>query len=471
MLMLTIALTSFAHSHALRSAVRPCRPYLSRAVRSLGARACAAADGEVVAAAEPEQLESEFLQTMRWRGFIHQSTDLAALDKAMTEGCVAAYLGFDATASSLHVGSLLQIMLLRHFQRTGHKPIVLVGGGTTKVGDPTGKDASRQLLDDDAISANIAGISRVFSKFLTFGDGPTDAILVNNDDWLSPLQYLSFLRDYGRHFTINRMLSFESVKQRLERESPLSFLEFNYMILQAYDFVELHRRHGAILQFGGSDQWGNIISGVELGRRADGVQLYGLTAPLLTTADGKKMGKTADGAVWLNADLLSPFEYWQFWRNTADADVSKFLRIFTELPRHRIEQLEALQGAEINEAKVVLADEATRMLHGSECLAEIRATAAALFSSGGGSTASLKRVTLSAPEAEAGVPVVDLFISLELGKSKGEIKRLIASGGAKMNDVKIDDPAVMISVESFASGSEIKLSAGKKKHGVVELAK
>eukprot|EP00967_Tisochrysis_lutea_P055621 scaffold70017_cov25-Tisochrysis_lutea.AAC.2 len=408
---------------------------------------------------------------MRWRGFIHQSTDLAALDEAMTGGRVVAYLGFDATASSLHVGSLLQIMLLRHFQRLGHKPIVLVGGGTTKVGDPTGKDASRQLLDSDTISANIDGISKVFSKFLKFGDGPTDALMVNNDDWLSPLQYLSFLRDYGRHFTINRMLSFESVKQRLARESPLSFLEFNYMILQSYDFLELNRRHGAILQFGGSDQWGNIISGVELGRRVDGVQLYGLTAPLLTTADGKKMGKTADGAVWLNADLLSPYEYWQFWRNTADADVSKFLRIFTELPLERIEELEKLEGAKINDAKIVLADEATRMLHGDDSLAQIRATAAALFSSEGGSTASLRRVILSPSEVEEGVPVIDLFISLELGKSKGEIKRLIAGGGAKMNDEKISDPALSVSMESFASGSEIKLSAGKKRHGIVELSK
>ncbi|EOD37668.1 mitochondrial tyrosyl-tRNA synthetase [Emiliania huxleyi CCMP1516] len=434
-----------AHTQPLRTALL--RPCASRAVRALGARACSsdAATAPAEAAAEPEQLRSTFLETMRWRGFLHQSTDLAALDDAMSGGRVVAYLGFDATASSLHVGSLLQIMLLRHFQRAGHKPIVLVGGGTTK-------DASRQLLDEEAIASNIEGISRV--RFLTFGEGPTDALLVNNDAWLSPLSYLAFLRDYGRrsatrhpplspplttpltslhrcrHFTINRMLSFESVKQRLARESPLSFLEFNYMILQA-DGSSSSATATTIAATPPppplrSDQWGNIISGVELGRRADGAQLFGLTAPL---ADGKKMGKTAAGAVWLNEDLLSPYEYWQFWRNTADADA---------------------------------------------CLAEIQATAASLFAAGGGGggggTASLKRVKLSADEAAAGVPVVDLFVSLELGKSKSEVRRLVAGGGAKLNDVKIEDAALLISTASFEAASEIKLSAGKKKHGVVELA-
>jgi tyrosyl-tRNA synthetase len=417
-------------------------------------------------------LKSEFLRTMRWRGYLQQATDLEGLDAKLCEGKpVVAYLGFDATASSLHVGSLLQIMLLRHYQRCGHKPLVLVGGGTTKVGDPSGKDASRQMLTEEQIASNIAGISSVFSKFLTFGDGPTDAALVNNDDWLAGLNYLEFLRDYGTKFTINRMLTFESVKQRLERESPLSFLEFNYMILQAYDFLELHRRHGAELQFGGSDQWGNIISGVELGRRADGAALHGLTAPLLTTADGKKMGKTADGAVWLNEELLSPFEYWQFWRNTADSDVGKFLRIFTELGSDEIERLEALPGAEINAAKERLADEATAMLHGAERLGEIRATADALFAAGGAldEAASLPRVSLGAEELAAGVPVVELFLRLGFGKSKSEVRRLVSGGGARLNDVKIEDEKMVVGEQTFAGGTAIKLSSGKKKHGMVEL--
>uniref|UniRef100_A0A7S0LKU6 Tyrosine--tRNA ligase n=1 Tax=Coccolithus braarudii TaxID=221442 RepID=A0A7S0LKU6_9EUKA len=425
--------------------------------------------------AEAATLKSEFLQTLKWRGFIQQATDVEALDALLAEKTVVAYLGFDATASSLHVGSLLQIMLLRHFQRCGHKPLVLVGGGTTKVGDPSGKDASRQLLTQEAIDKNIDGISQVFSRFLTFGDGPTDAVLVNNDDWLSPLKYLEFLRDYGRHFTINRMLSFESVKQRLERESPLSFLEFNYMILQAYDFLELHRREGAVLQFGGSDQWGNIINGVELGRRVDGASLYGLTAPLLATADGKKMGKTASGAVWLNEELLSPFEYWQFWRNTADSDVGRFLRIFTELPQGEIEKLESLSGAAVNDAKVVLANEATRMLHGAECLEQIQQTAASLFGGGGaggaGDTEALPRVKVSSSDLAEGVPLIDLFLRLELGKSKSEIRRLVTGGGAKLNDVKVEDAALLVTPETFAGREmgEIKLSAGKKKHGIVEL--
>jgi len=363
-------------------------------------------------------------------------------------------------------------MLLRHFQKCGHKPVVLVGGGTTKVGDPSGKDASRQLLTQEVIDGNIAGISRVFSKFLTFGDGPTDAVMINNDEWLSSLQYLAFLRDYGKHFTINRMLSFESVKQRLERESPLSFLEFNYMILQAYDFLELSRRMGVTLQFGGSDQWGNILNGVELARRCDQKTVYGFTAPLLTTSDGKKMGKTADGAVWLNEELLPPFEYWQFWRNTADADVGRFLRIFTELPAERIEELEQLPGAGINEAKAILADEATRMLHGAEVLPQIRETAAALFSGKASATdtSALPRVTVSAAELEGGLPVIDLFVKLEFGKSKGEVRRLVAGGGARLNDVKIEDPALAVSAADFdAATREIKISSGKKKHGIVEL--
>ena len=425
---------------------------------------------------ENAKLKSEFLQRMQWRGYLAQATNLDEIDSKLAEGTVVAYLGFDATAPSLHVGSLLQIMLLRHFQQCGHKPIVLVGGGTTKVGDPTGKDASRQLLDEETIAKNIAGISEVFSRFLTFGDGPTDAVLVNNDDWLAGLKYLEFLRDYGRHFTINRMLSFESVKQRLSRESPFSFLEFNYMILQAYDFLELSRRHKATLQFGGSDQWGNIINGVELGRRVDGTSLYGLTSPLLATADGKKMGKTASGAVWLNAEQLSPFDYWQFWRNTADADVGRFLRIFTELPRDEIEALERLPGASINEAKAKLADEATSMLHGRECLEEIRATAKSLFENGAGAAAvdmsSLPRAQVTREELATGsLTVVDLFLRLDFAKSKSEVKRLMSGGGARINDEKIDDPLMVVSAETFASSAEIKISSGKKKHGIVELVK
>jgi tyrosyl-tRNA synthetase len=478
-------------------------------------------------------LKSEFLQEMQWRGFIHQATNIEALDEALASRSVTAYLGFDATASSLHVGSLLQIMLLRHFQRCGHKPVVLVGGGTTKVGDPSGKDASRVMMTQEKIDENIRGISQVFEKFIKFGDGPADALMVNNDDWLSGIEYLSFLRDYGKYFTINRMLSFESVKQRLARESPLSFLEFNYMILQAYDFLELHRRHKAELQFGGSDQWGNIINGVELVRRrppapapppspapappplhphplplpctatanphrhrhrapppprpsprprpeprqarkADGAALFGCTAPLLTTSDGKKMGKTADGAVWLNADLLTPFAYWQFWRNTDDADVGRFLRIFTELPRAEIEALEALQGAEINKAKQVLADEATRMLHGDAVLDDIQATAKSLFASGGGgggSTDALPRVQLSAAEAGEGVTLIDLFIRLEFAKSKSEVRRLVKGGGARLNGEKVEDAELVVSAATFeGDAKELKLSSGKKKHGLVVLA-
>lgn len=488
--MSALRLVAFATWCVTRSASRSVRlvsplphaPVLRAAVRTCSTRAAMCDVGEIPAelsegsgeVAADATLESEFLRTLQWRGFIAQATNLEALDQKLAQGRVVAYLGFDATANSLHVGSLLQIMLLRHFQRCGHKPIVLVGGGTTKVGDPSGKDASRQLLTQEQIAENIAGIVKAFEPFITFGDGPTDAVLVNNDEWLSSLQYLDFLRDYGRYFTVNRMLSFESVKQRLARESPLSFLEFNYMILQGYDFLELNRRYQAELQFGGSDQWGNIISGIELGRKADGAALFGLTAPLLTTSEGKKMGKTADGAVWLNPDLLSPFEYWQFWRNSADDDVGRFLKIFTELPKERIEELAALKGAEINGAKAVLADEATRMLHGDACLDEIRATAATLFGGGGGKgggadTSALPRVELAAKDAEEGIPVIDLFLQLEFGKSKGEVRRLVAGGGAKLNDVKIEDAALVVSKDTFGEASEIKLSSGKKKHGIIEL--
>jgi tyrosyl-tRNA synthetase len=357
-------------------------------------------------------------------------------------------------------------------QKSGHKPLVLMGGGTTKVGDPSGKDESRKLMTYDMIQENIDSISQVFRRFLSFGEGPTDAKLVNNDEWLSPIRYLDFLRDYGQHFTINRMLNFESVKVRLERESPLSFLEFNYMILQAYDFLELSRRHKAVLQLGGSDQWGNIINGVELSRKVDGKHLFGLTAPLMTTSDGKKMGKTASGAVWLKRELLSEYDYWQFWRNTNDADVLRFLKLFTEVPLEKIEELSNLEGAQINQAKVLLADEATKLLHGEECLAEIHATVANLFSenSSGGNTAALPRVVVGKAEfGEGGLQVAELFVRLELAKSKAEARRLIKGGGARLDGEAIKDETFVVTVDSFAK-PEIMLSAGKKKHGIVELA-
>mmetsp|Transcript_31721 Transcript_31721/g.63848 ORF Transcript_31721/g.63848 Transcript_31721/m.63848 type:complete len:530 (-) Transcript_31721:41-1630(-) len=425
-------------------------------------------------------LQSPFLQTMRDRGFLFQCTNLSELDALLNDAAsknesISAYLGFDATADSLHVGSLLQIMILRHLQQCGHRPIVLVGGGTSKVGDPTGKDESRILLTDEVIKKNTDGISKAFQKFLTFGDSnPNDAIMVNNDDWLSGLKYLQFLRDYGTHFTINRMLSFESVKQRLSREAPFSFLEFNYMILQAYDFLELNRRHNAKLQLGGSDQWGNMISGVELGRRVDGVQLYALTAPLITTSDGKKMGKTAGGAVWLNADKLSEYDYWQFWRNTSDDDVIRFLKLFTELPLEEIEKMEGWTGAEINKAKIVLADEATALLHGRECLAAIHDTIDTMFKGGKGgyaSTEGLNRVFVSEDDiiSENGVKIIDMFVRLGLASSKKEARRLVQGGGARLGDDKISDENAILTKDDFGNNKEVTLRAGKKRAGVVEL--
>ncbi|KAG5186028.1 hypothetical protein JKP88DRAFT_309903 [Tribonema minus] len=423
---------------------------------------------------DASSVKSAFLKTMISRGFFNQCTDLEGLDKKLLEnGGVgfAAYLGFDATADSLHVGSLTQIMILRHLQKCGHKPLVLVGGGTTKVGDPSGRDESRQLLDDAAIQRNKDGITSVFNKFLTFGEGASDALLVDNDEWLSSLGYIQFLREYGPYFTINRMLSFDSVRLRLEREQPLTFLEFNYMLLQAYDFVELHKRYGCSLQMGGSDQWGNMVNGVELGRRTAGAELYALTAPLITTSDGRKMGKSAAGAVWLNADRLPPYDYWQFWRNTDDADVARFLKLFTELPLERIAELEKLEGKDINAAKIVLADEATRMLHGEHCLESIRATAKQLFEAGaaGGSNASLPRTSVSQSEVDAGLSVLDLYVKAGLAASKGEVRRLIKGGGAKINDVKVDDELQVVGAAEFAGG-ELKLSSGKKKHAIVEIA-
>ena len=428
------------------------------------------------------KIQSPFLQTMRDRGFLHQCTNIEELDKSMMEkskegGALSAYLGFDATADSLHVGSLLQIMILRHLQKSGHKPIVLIGGGTSKVGDPTGKDESRKLLTDDVILQNTQGISKVFEKFLTFEGkegseyAPSHAIMVNNDDWLSSLKYLEFLRDYGTHFTINRMLSFESVKQRLTREAPFSFLEFNYMILQAYDFLELSRRYGAQLQLGGSDQWGNIISGTELGRRCDGAHLFGLTAPLITTSDGKKMGKTAGGAIWLNADRLSEYDYWQFWRNNSDDDVIRFMKLFTELPLEEIEELSKLTGADINKAKVILADEATALLHGRDCLKTIHETVDNMFKNkkGSASTESLPRIFVSADALGEGVRFADLFLDLKLVPSKKEARRLIQGGGAKLGDETITDESGSLTMADFGGEKEVTLRAGKKRAGVVEI--
>ena len=406
---------------------------------------------------------SEFLRTLAERGFIHQGTDLEGLDQALIGSVVSAYIGFDCTADSLHVGSLMQIMALRHLQKSGHRPIVLMGGGTTKVGDPSGKDDARKLLTAEDIDRNMAGIKTVFAKFLTFGDGPTDAVMDNNADWLDRLNYIDFLRDYGRHFSVNRMLTFDSVRLRLEREQPLSFLEFNYMILQAYDFLELGRRRGCQLQMGGSDQWGNIVNGVELGRRVDNLSLFGLTTPLLTTASGAKMGKTAAGAVWINEDKLSAWDYWQFWRNTEDADVGKFLKLFTELPLHEIAKLEALAGAEINEAKKILANEATRLAHGEAAAREAAETARKTFEEGQAAE-TLPTVDIPAAELENGIPAFALFARVGLATSNGEARRLIMQGGARINDKQILEPGEIVWIEDVT-----KLTAGKKRHLLVRI--
>ncbi len=413
------------------------------------------------------QPKSEFLRIMSERGFMKDCTDLERLDELMQKGGVPAYIGFDCTASSLHIGSLLQIMMLRWLQKTGQKPIVLMGGGTTKVGDPSGKDESRKLLDNDAIAANKAGIFSVFEKYMAFGDGPTDAIMVDNADWLDRLNYIDFLREYGPHFTINRMLSFDSVRLRLDREQPLTFLEFNYMLLQAYDFVELFRRHGCRLQLGGSDQWGNIINGMELGRRVEQADLFGITTPLIATADGAKMGKSADGAIWLNADMRSPYEFWQFWRNTMDADVGRFLRLFTELPLNEIARLEALEGQEINEAKKILATEVTTLCHGPALAAQAEEAARATFEQGTLSD-DLPTVTLTAADIGDGLSIGQLFVRAGLSKSGKDAKRLLADGGAKLDDEPVTDPATMLTATDFAEGPR-KLSAGKKRHALVKI--
>ncbi len=408
-----------------------------------------------------QNFKSDFLRTLQARGYIHQITHPAELDAAAASGVVTGYIGFDATAPSLHVGSLIQIMMLRRLQQAGGKPIVLMGGGTTKVGDPTGKDASRPQLTDETIQSNIASIKTVFEKFLTFGDGPTDAVMVDNDQWLSTYGYIEFLREYGTHFTINRMLAFDSVKLRLEREQPMTFLEFNYMLMQSVDFLELNRARGCTLQMGGSDQWGNIVSGVDLVRRVDQKAAFGLTTPLLTTASGGKMGKTAQGAVWLNAEQLSPYDYWQFWRNVDDADVGKFLRLFTDLPLDEIARLETLEGAGINDAKKTLADAATTMLHGTEAAATARAAAEGAFERG---TLSADLPTVELPADEViGAMIAAVATRAGLTASNGEARRLAQGGGLRLNDAAIADGARLIEESDVNADGVLKLAAGKKK--------
>ncbi|WP_343079330.1 tyrosine--tRNA ligase [Ostreiculturibacter nitratireducens] len=411
--------------------------------------------------------KSDFMRVMIERGFLADCTDYQGLDEALAKGVVPAYIGFDATAKSLHVGSLIQIMMLRWLQKTGHKPIVLMGGGTTKVGDPSFRAEERPLLSEAEIDANIDGIRKVFSSYVTFGSGKTDAMMVNNAEWLDDLNYLEFLRDIGRHFSVNRMLSFESVKSRLDREQSLSFLEFNYMILQAYDFLELNRRYGCLLQMGGSDQWGNIVNGIDLTRRVLDREIFGLTSPLLTTSDGKKMGKSATGAVWLNAEMLSPYEFWQFWRNTTDADVGRFLKLYTELPLEECARLGALEGSEVNAAKIILANEVTRLAHGPEAAAAAEATAREVFEKGGVGE-DLPTLVLSAAEIAGGISLAQLVLRSGLAKTGKDAKRLIAEGGARVNDVIATDPGQMFGAEDLAE--PVKLTAGKKRHALVTLA-
>jgi tyrosyl-tRNA synthetase len=409
--------------------------------------------------------KSDFLRSLSERGYIHQITDAAGLDARAHAGVISAYIGFDATADSLHIGNLVQIMLLRRLQQAGHRPIALMGGGTTKIGDPSGRDETRQLLTEQQINANIAGIRATFARFLTFDAGPTGAIMANNDDWLKGLQYIDFLRDVGRHFTINRMLTMDSVKLRLEREQPLTFLEFNYMIMQGYDFVELNKRYGCTLQMGGSDQWGNIVQGVELGRRMDEAQLFGLTTPLITTSSGAKMGKTASGAVWLNPNRLSPYDYWQFWRNTEDGDVGRFLRMFTDLPLQEIARLEKLEGAEINVAKEALATEATRLCHGDAQAREAAATAAQAFA--GNAVEGLPTFIL-----KGGAPalIIDVAIALGMASSKSEARRLIDQGGVRLNDEPVRNVTATVTDAHLDQNGTARLSVGKKRHGLIRRA-
>jgi tyrosyl-tRNA synthetase len=413
--------------------------------------------------------KSDFLNELKSRGYVHQCTDEAALDHLAKTERITGYIGFDCTAASLHVGNLLGIMMLRKLQQTGHRPIVLIGGGTTKVGDPSGKDEARKLLSDAEIAANIAGIQSVFHNFVSFGDGPNDALLINNADWLDTLNYIDFLRDYGRHFSVNRMLTYDSVKLRLEREQPLSFIEFNYMVLQAYDFVELYRRSGCRLQMGGSDQWGNIVGGIELGRRTDRSELFGLTTALLTTASGAKMGKTAAGAVWLNPDMLSPYDYWQYWRNTEDTDVTRFLKLFTELPLDEIAKLAKLEGAELNEAKKILATEATALVHGREAADRAAETARATFEEGQFAQ-NLPTFDVPRAELEKGLGVLSANVHVGFVKSTGEARRQITGGGLKVNDETVTDERRLLTLADLTQEGVIKLSLGKKRHALIRPA-
>ncbi|WP_336056598.1 tyrosine--tRNA ligase [Nitratireductor sp. CH_MIT9313-5] len=413
------------------------------------------------------EFKSDFLRTLSERGFIHQTSDDQGLDELFSKETVTAYIGFDPTAPSLHVGGLMQIMMLHWLQKTGHRPVALMGGGTGMIGDPSFKDEARKLLTPETIEENINGIKKVFSNYLTFGEGKTDAVMVNNADWLLGLNYVEFLRDVGRHFSVNRMLSFDSVKLRLDREQSLSFLEFNYMILQAYDFVELNKRLGVRLQMGGSDQWGNIVNGIDLGHRMGTPQLYAITSPLLTTASGAKMGKSVDGAVWLNPELLGAYEFWQFWRNTEDADVGRFLKLYTTLPLDEIAKLEALEGAEINEAKKVLATEVTAMLHGREAAEKAAETARKTFEEGA-HAAELPSIYVSRKELDEGVGVLALFVKAGLAASNGEARRHVKGGALKVNDIQVNDDRAIVSDSALNADGVIKLSVGRKKHVLVK---
>ncbi|WP_297774051.1 tyrosine--tRNA ligase [uncultured Roseovarius sp.] len=410
--------------------------------------------------------KSDFMRVMIERGYLSDCTDYQGLDEALTNGTVTAYIGYDATAKSLHVGHLLNIMMLRWLQKTGHRPITLMGGGTTKVGDPSFRSDERPLLGPDQIAENISGMKRVFARYLAYGEGPGDALMLDNAEWLDALNYLEFLRDIGRHFSVNRMLSFESVKSRLDREQSLSFLEFNYMILQAYDFLELNRRYGCALQMGGSDQWGNIVNGIDLTRRVIDHEVFGLTSPLLTTSDGRKMGKSAGGAMWLDGDMLSPYEFWQFWRNTTDADTGRFLKLYTELSLEECERMGTLQGSEINEAKIILANEVTTLLHGAEAAQAAEATAREVFEKGGVGD-DLPTVDLTPAELGDGISIVQLIVRSGLAKSGKEAKRLIAENGARLDDAPLTEAGLMIDAAALAS--PIKLSAGKKRHALIKL--
>jgi len=410
--------------------------------------------------------KSEFMAVMMQRGFLADCTDYQGLDDALSRGVTPAYIGFDATAKSLHVGSLIQIMMLRWLQKTGHRPITLMGGGTTKVGDPSFRADERPLLTEAQIDSNIAGIKKVFESYISYDDGPTGALMLNNAEWLDSLNYLDFLRDIGQHFSVNRMLSFESVKSRIDREQSLSFLEFNYMILQAYDFLELNRRYGCLFQMGGSDQWGNIVNGIDLTRRVLNHEIYGLTSQLMTTSDGKKMGKSQSGAVWLNADMLSPYEFWQFWRNTTDADTGRFLKLYTELAIEECDRLGALEGSEINSAKIILANEVTCLLHGPEAAKTAEATARDVFEKGGVGD-DLPTLTLAASDLADGISIVQLLVKSGLAGSGKEAKRLIAEDGAKLNDAPLNDASLILRADDMVE--PIKLSKGKKKHALVQL--